>query len=62
LYPSNTIDSELAAKYRKIISMCTGVEEDNVDGVLHNLLRAVESESDVELGRVRDFLQRVDGV
>jgi len=56
-------NSDLAAKYRKIISVCTGVEEENVDGVLQNLLRAVESEqNDVELGRVREFLQRVDGV
>jgi regulatory protein SWI6 len=55
-------NSDLAAKYRKIISVCTGAEEDSVDGVLHNLLRAVESENDVELGRVREFLQRVDGV
>jgi regulatory protein SWI6 len=54
--------SELAAKYRQIISLCTSVDENKVDGVLDNLLRAVESEqNDVELGRVRDFLQRVDG-
>ena len=56
-------NSALAAKYRKIISVCTGVAETDVDSVLHNLLRAVESEqNDVELGRVREFLQRVDGV
>ena len=56
-------NSALAAKYRKIISVCTGVPENDVDSVLHNLLRAVESEqNDVELGRVREFLQRVDGV
>ncbi|TAQ91636.1 hypothetical protein B7494_g97 [Chlorociboria aeruginascens] len=55
--------TDLAAKYRKIISLCTRVEEDKVDSVLENLLRAVESEqNDVELGRVREFLQRVDGV
>ncbi|RFU29853.1 hypothetical protein B7463_g6475, partial [Scytalidium lignicola] len=54
--------TELAAKYRKIISLCTRVEEANVDGVLENLLRAVESEAnDVELGRVREFLARVEG-
>ncbi|KAH8596060.1 hypothetical protein B0O99DRAFT_686109 [Bisporella sp. PMI_857] len=56
-------NSDLAAKYRKIISLCTGVAEGEVDSVLHNLLRAVESEhNDVELGRVREFLQRVDSV
>lgn len=54
--------TELAAKYRKIISLCTRVEEANVDNVLENLLRAVESETnDVELGRVREFLARVEG-
>jgi len=55
--------SELAGKYRKIIGLCTGVDEDRVDAQLDNLLRAIESEpSDVELARVRDFLHRVEGV
>lgn len=54
--------SELAGKYRQVISLCTGVEETNVDNVLENLLRAVDSEQDdVELTRVREFLQRVEG-
>jgi regulatory protein SWI6 len=54
--------SELADKYREIISLCTNVEESSVDGFLDNLLRAVESEQeDVELARVREFLSRVDG-
>lgn len=54
--------SELAGKYRKVISLCTGVDEANVDNVLENLLRAVDSEQDdVELTRVREFLQRVEG-
>lgn len=54
--------SDLAAKYRKIISLCTNVEEDRVDSHLESLLRAVESEQDdVELSRVREFLNRVDG-
>lgn len=54
--------SELADKYREIISLCTNVEESNIDGFLNNLLRAVESEQeDVELARVREFLSRVDG-
>lgn len=51
--------SELAAKYRVIIGLCTGTEEGKVDGVLGGLLRAVESERGVELNRVRDFLVRV---
>jgi hypothetical protein len=55
--------SELAAKYRKIISVCTGVAEEEVDKLLNNLLRSMESEpADLELGRIREFLQRVDGV
>jgi hypothetical protein len=54
--------SELAAKYRKIISLCTQVDEESVDEHLESLLRAVESEpDDVELSRVRDFLSRVGG-
>lgn len=51
--------SELAAKYRVIIGLCTGTEEKKVDALLGGLLRAVESERDVELGRVREFLMRV---
>lgn len=55
--------SELAGKYRKVIGLCTGVEEEDVDRHLENLLRAVESEhTDVELHRVRDFLTRVEAV
>jgi regulatory protein SWI6 len=55
--------SELADKYREIISLCTNVDEGHVDGFLDSLLRAVESEQDdVELARVREFLSRVDGV
>lgn len=55
-------NSELATKYRKIISLCTGVEEDNIDDTIHNLLRSLESEPDtVDLGRIREFLQRVEG-
>jgi regulatory protein SWI6 len=46
-----------------VISLCTGVEESKVDTHLENLLRAVESEqNDVEITRVREFLQRVEGV
>lgn len=54
---------DLEAKYRRIISLCTRVEEDKIDGVLNNLYRAVDSENgDVELSRVREFLQKVEGV
>lgn len=55
--------SELANKYRTIIGLCTGVDETKVDEQLDNLLRAVESEpTEVELARVRDFLQRIESV
>lgn len=55
--------SELESKYRRVIALCTNVEDEKVDGVLTSLFRAVDSEQgDVELGRVRDFLRRVDGV
>ena len=55
--------SDLASKYRKIISLCTGVAEEEVDNHLNNLLRSMESEpADLDLGRVREFLQRVDAV
>jgi hypothetical protein len=53
---------DLESKYRRIIGLCTHVEESKIDGVLGNLCRAVESEGDVELGRVREFLHKVEGV
>ena len=53
---------DLEAKYRRIISLCTHVEDTKIDSVLGNLFRAVESEGDLELGRVREFLQKVEGV
>lgn len=54
---------ELEGKYRKVISLCTHVPEERIDDVLEGLWRAVESEGgDVELGRVREFLTRVEGV
>ncbi|OBT94573.1 transcriptional regulator swi6 [Pseudogymnoascus verrucosus] len=54
---------ELEVKYRKTISLCTRVPEERIDDVLEGLWRAVDSEGgDVELGRVREFLTRVEGV
>ena len=57
------MSSELEERYRKIISLCTRVEEDKVDGVLDNLVQAVVSEQKetLELGRVREFLRMVQG-
>ncbi|RKF59081.1 Start control protein cdc10 [Golovinomyces cichoracearum] len=56
-------DSELTRKYRKIISLCTGIDENRVEGSIDSLVRSLESEQDdVELGRVRKFLSRVEAV
>jgi hypothetical protein len=60
-------DGELETKYRKVIALCTGVEEGQVDSVLAQLVQAVESEGDPassgqDVGRVREFLRRVEMV
>ncbi|KAF2842620.1 apses-domain-containing protein [Patellaria atrata CBS 101060] len=54
----------LEQQYRKVISLCTGVEESKVEENLAALVAAVESESgdSVDVGRVREFLRKVDGV
>lgn len=56
--------SELEAQLRKVVSLCTGIEEATVDEMVDSLNAAVQSEGgeDVEVGRVRDFLRRVEGV
>ena len=62
-----TRSSEVEALYRKVVSLCTGVEEGRVEGCLAGLVAAVESErgcfgeGEVEVGRVRSFLRRVEG-
>jgi regulatory protein SWI6 len=52
--------SELVNKYRKVVGLCTGTPIDKVDQVGPKLLRAIESEPNVDLRRIRDFLGRVD--
>ncbi|KAK5724079.1 transcriptional regulator swi6 [Elasticomyces elasticus] len=51
--------------YRRVVSLCTGVEEAMVVESLPALVAAVESERggvrEEEAGRVREFLRRVDG-
>ena len=56
--------SGLENQLRKVVSLCTGVEESRVDGMVDGLSAAVASEggNDVEVGRVREFLRRVEGV
>lgn len=55
--------SELEGQLRRVVAICTGVSEENVDGMVEGLVAAVESErgEDVEVGRVREFLRRVEG-
>lgn len=58
--------SELEDLYRRVVSLCTNVPEDKVEEALPNLLAAIESErgggieSEGDVGRVRDFLRKVD--
>ncbi|OAL33897.1 hypothetical protein AYO20_06908 [Fonsecaea nubica] len=57
---------ELEARYKKIVSLCTGADEDKVDALLDGLVQAVISEqkdmsNNSQLGRVRDFLRMVQG-
>ena len=58
--------AEVEAMYRKVVSLCTGVEETKVEELLPSMVAAVESERGglgvQEVGRVREFLRRVDGV
>ncbi|XXG95238.1 hypothetical protein Hte_001498 [Hypoxylon texense] len=54
---------DVEVKYRRVVALCTGVPESEVDIVIDSLLRAVESEKgDLEIGRIRRFLGGVDGV
>jgi ankyrin repeat protein len=61
-------DSDLEAKMRKVIALCTGVAEEDVDRLLPQLCQAVESEGEGigttarDVGRVREFLRKVDEV
>jgi regulatory protein SWI6 len=53
--------TELERKFRKVVSLCTGVSEDQVDNLLSGLVQAVESDSgDVDISRVAGFLRKVD--
>ncbi|EXJ71008.1 uncharacterized protein A1O5_06001 [Cladophialophora psammophila CBS 110553] len=57
---------ELEGRYKKIVSLCTGADEDKVDELLDGLVQAVISEqkemsNNSQLGRVRDFLRMVQG-
>jgi regulatory protein SWI6 len=56
---------DLEARYKSVIALCTNTKEADVDGLILGLWRAVESEGengmgDLEVGRVREFLGRVE--
>ena len=55
--------SELEGQLRKVVALCTETDESRVEEMLSSLCAAVESEAgdDVEVGRVREFLRRVEG-
>lgn len=54
---------DVEVKYRRVVALCTGVQEAEVDAVVDGLLKAVESErEELEIGRVRRFLGGVEGV
>lgn len=54
---------EVEIKYRRVVALCTGVQESDVDAVVDGLLKAVESERDeLDIGRVRRFLGGAEGV
>ena len=56
--------SELETQLRKLVCLCLNVEEGRLDHLIAGLNAAVESEGgeDVDLGRVREFLRRVEGL
>ncbi|KAF1992390.1 apses-domain-containing protein [Aulographum hederae CBS 113979] len=57
---------ELESLYRRVVALCTGVEEQNVERMLAALVQALgvapAENRPVEVGRVREFLRKVDGV
>ena len=54
---------DVEIKYRRVVALCTDAREDEVDTVMDNLLKAIESERDeLDIGRVRRFLSGVGGI
>ena len=55
---------ELEKKLRRVVALCTHVEENKLDTLIEGLITAVEGEKgqDLEVGRVREFLRKVEGV
>lgn len=61
---SRSVDMENL--YRRAVSLCTNVPEERVEESLSSLVAAIESERGTlgreEVGRVREFLMKVEGV
>lgn len=57
-------DGQREVMYRKVVSLCTKVDEDRIDSVLEGLVQALDSDplDGVEVSRVREFLRKVEGV
>lgn len=53
---------KLEERLRRVVALCTGLAEKQVDGMLGNLVVAVESDGgvDMEVDRVRNFLRKVE--
>lgn len=53
--------TDLEERFRRVVALCTGVKESEVDGLLDGLVQAVESDpAEVDTGRVSSFLRKVD--
>lgn len=57
-------DGQLEIMYRKVVSLCTKVPEERVDECINQLLAALDSDplEGMEVGRVKEFLRKVEGV
>lgn len=55
-----TRQSDLEAKFRRVLSLCLKVEENKVDGMLDGLLQAISTEDpeEVDMDEMQDFLKK----
>ena len=56
--------STLEANLKRVVGLCTGIEEPRIEEMVQGLQNAVESEREdgLEVGRVREFLRVVEGM
>lgn len=53
--------TDLEDKFRRVVSLCTRVDEDRIDSLLEGLVQAVESDpGEVDTARVSSFLRKVE--